>query len=174
MAACHDDSVSGCERGTPPRPRRKSISTCTVHRDEAGAGRARTPNGPVSGVIVMVQKRTALQAALFSVVLFVAVFGGLALIGPTEAGGYETCVIEESSKLAREGDVIRWDRSLWPPGIRCIYSRPDGPEVSVVKPVTFTQVAFLTLLCGGAGLLAAHLMNGRRSRAHERRPTPMR
>ena len=47
--------------------------------------------------------------------------------------------------------VFRWERNLWPPGIRCIYRPPDGPDVSVVKPATVSQFAFLLLLCGAAG-----------------------
>ena len=113
--------------------------------------------------MILNARRSAIHAVLFSAAFFVASFGGLALLGPSETGGYDSCIIEEAGNLAREGDVIRWERSLWPPGIRCNYSRPNGPDVSVVKPVTVAQVGFLVLLCSAAGTLAAYLLARRMS-----------
>jgi len=109
------------------------------------------------------ERRSAIHAALLSAVFFIASFGGLALLGPSETGGYHTCIIDEAGNLAREGDVIRWERSLWPPGIRCNYNRPNGHDVSVIKPVTVAQVGFLVLLCSAAGTLAAYLLARRMS-----------
>ena len=103
-------------------------------------------------------KRTPWAYVLFSVALFVVSFSAMAVLGPSESGGYHTCILEEAGKIASEGQVIRWERSLWPPGIRCTYINPRGPDVSIVRPVTVAQVGFLALLCCAAGTLAACLV----------------
>lgn len=109
-----------------------------------------------------------LPALLLSGLFFVVSFAGLAFLGPNEASGYRVCIIEESGRLAREGSGIRWERNLWPPGIRCVYSPPDGPDVSVVKPATVGQFAFLLLLCGAAGTTTAYVAPRVRSRWRRR------
>lgn len=89
---------------------------------------------------------------LLTAVFFVLSFIGLAVLGPNESSGYRNCIFEEPGRtLAQEGQSFRYEGNLWPPGIRCIYGRPDGHEVSMVRPVTVGQVAFLALLCGAAG-----------------------
>jgi len=109
-----------------------------------------------------------LPALVASAVFFVVGLAGLAFLGPSEAGGYDACIIEESGKLAREGSGIRWEANPWPPGVRCIYSHPDGPDVSVVKPATVGQYTFLAALCGAAGTLTAHLAPRVRRRCRRR------
>lgn len=109
-----------------------------------------------------------LPALLLSALFCVVGFAGLAFLGPNEASGYRVCIIEESGRLAREGSGIRWERNLWPPGIRCVYSPPDGPDVSVVKPATVGQFAFLLALCGAAGTTTACVAPRIRSRWRRR------
>jgi hypothetical protein len=102
---------------------------------------------------------------VLSVVFSVVSFIGLALLGPGESAGLRNCIIEEPGKnLAQEGQGFRYEGSFWPPGIRCTYSRANGPDVSIVRPVTAGQVGFLALLCGAAGSGTAYVAQRFRSR----------
>ena len=102
-------------------------------------------------------RRRFLLPIILSVGFFVVGFLALALL-PTEAASFDKCIVEETGKLAQEGSGWRFEGSLWPPGIRCIYSPPNGPDVSIVKPVTVGQVTFMAGLCGATGAIAAHLV----------------
>lgn len=110
-------------------------------------------------------RRTFLLGVVLSVVFFVVSFLGLAALGPGESADMRNCIIEEPGRNhAQEGQGFRYERNLWPPGIRCTYTRANGPDVSIVRPVTVGQVGFLALLCGAAGSGSAYFALRLRSR----------
>lgn len=99
-------------------------------------------------------KRTLRLGLVLSAIFLVAIIGSYVLLGPTRGSAYDTCILSDADHVAISGYEYSADLSIWPLGLRCNYLRPEG-VVTVVKPWTAGEYAFLVVVSGLAGMIVA-------------------